>query len=112
MDVEVEYVLPDAERDTPHSRYLDNDDYELTGAELHHKDGEWFVHLRTKAEVESDTLEQAPTEHSTVLGGDLNVDQFAVTSTGVFWRRRVRPLASGIREAARFAPAVWKPPRS
>jgi hypothetical protein len=26
--IEVEYVLPDEERDTPHSRYLDNDDYE------------------------------------------------------------------------------------
>jgi hypothetical protein len=40
----------------------------VTGAELHHKDGEWFLHLRTKAEVESDTLEQATTGHSTVLG--------------------------------------------
>jgi len=83
--IEVEYVLPDADRDTPHSRYLDNDDYEVTGAELHHRDGEWFLHLRTKAEVESDTLEQATTGHSTVLGVDLNVNQLAVTSTGVFW---------------------------
>ncbi|PSQ33633.1 transposase, partial [Halobacteriales archaeon QS_9_70_65] len=33
--IEVEYVLPDPARDTPHSRYLDNDDYEVTGAELH-----------------------------------------------------------------------------
>jgi putative transposase len=83
--IEVEYVLPDGDRDTPHSRYLDNDDYEVTGAELHNKDGEWFLHLRTKAEVKFDTLEQAPTGHSTVLGVDLGVNQLAVTSTGTFW---------------------------
>ena len=35
--IEAEYVLPDDERDTPHSRYLDNDDYEVTGAKLHCK---------------------------------------------------------------------------
>ncbi|PSP81313.1 transposase [Halobacteriales archaeon QS_4_69_225] len=61
--IEVEYVLPDPARDTPHSRYL----------------------VRTKAEVESDTPEQATTGHSTVLGVDLGVNQLAVTSTGVFW---------------------------
>ena len=66
--MEVGYVLPDADRDTPHSRYPDTDDYEVTGAELHTKDGEWFLHLRTKAEMESDTSEQATTGHSTVLG--------------------------------------------
>ena len=66
--IEIEYILPDADRDTPHSRYLDNDDYEVTSAELHHRGGEWFLHLRTKAEVESDTLEQATTGHRTVLG--------------------------------------------
>ena len=82
---EIDYVLPDRERDTPHSRYLDNDDYEVTSAELHYRDGEWFLHLRTKAEVESDTLEQATTGHSTVLGVDLGVNHLAVTSTGVFW---------------------------
>ncbi len=83
--IEVEYVLPDEDRDTPHSRYLDNDAYEVTGAELHNKDGKWFLHLRTKTEVESDTPEQATTGHSTVLGVDLGVNQLAVTSTGSFW---------------------------
>lgn len=83
--IEVEYVLPDEDRDTPHSRYLDNDDYEVTGAELHNKDGKWFLHLRTKAEVESDAPEQATTGYSTVLGVDLGVNQLAVTSTGTFW---------------------------
>ena len=83
--IEVEYVLPDEDRDTPHRRYLDNDDYEVTGAELHHRDGESFLHLRTKAEMESDTPEQAITGHSTVLGVDLGVNPLAVTSTGTFW---------------------------
>ncbi len=83
--IEIEYVLPDEDRDTPHSRYLDNDDYEVTGAELYHRDGEWFLHLRTKAEMESDTPEQATTGHSTVLGVDLGVNQLAVISTGTFW---------------------------
>ena len=83
--IEIEYVLPDDNRDTPHSRYLDNDDYQVTGAELHLRDGEWFLHLRTKAEMESDTPEQATAEHSTVLGVDLGVNQLAVTSTGTFW---------------------------
>ena len=79
--IEVEYVLPDEDRDTPHGRYLDNDDYEVTGAELHNKDGEWFLHLRTKAEMESDRPKQATTGHSTVLG----VNQLAVTSMSTFW---------------------------
>jgi len=83
--IEVEYLLPAADRDTPHSRYLDSDDYQVTGAELHHRDGQWFLHLRTKAEVESDTPKQATTGHRTVLGVDLGVNQLAVTSTGTFW---------------------------
>ncbi len=83
--IEVDYVLPDEDRDTPHSRYLDNDDYEVTGAELHTKDGEWFLYFRTKAEMEFDAPEQATTGHSTVLGVDLGVNQLAVTSTGTFW---------------------------
>jgi hypothetical protein len=66
--------LPDHNRDTPHSRYLDNDDYDLTGVELHNKDGERFLHIRTKAGMESDTPEQVTTGHSTVLGVDLNVN--------------------------------------
>ena len=83
--IEVEYLLPAADCDTPHSRYLDSDDYQVTGAELHHRDGQWFLHLRTKAEVESDTPKQATTGHRTVLGVDLGVNQLAVTSTGTFW---------------------------
>jgi len=83
--VEVEYVLPDDETGTPHGEYLHNDDYEVTGAELHYRDGGWFLHIRTKAEVEPDTPEQATTKHRTVLGVDLGVNNLAVTSTGTFW---------------------------
>jgi len=83
--IEVDYILPDSDRETPHSRYLNNDDYEVTGAELHNDDGEWYLHLRTKAELETDTPDQETTEHPTVLGVDLGVNQLAVTSTGAFW---------------------------
>lgn len=38
--IDVRYVLPDDDRDTPHAEYLFSDDYEVTGAELHHRDGE------------------------------------------------------------------------
>jgi predicted transposase len=83
--IEVDYVLPDAARDTPHSRYLDSDDFAVSSAELHHRGGKWYLHLRTKAEMETDTPEQATTGHPTVLGVDLGVNQLAVTSTGTFW---------------------------
>ena len=83
--IEADYVLPDEDRDTPHSRYLFNDEYEVTGAELHLKDDGWYLHVRTKAEVEPDTPEQDATGHSTVLGVDLGVDNLAATSTGTFW---------------------------
>jgi IS605 OrfB family transposase len=79
--IDVRYILPDEDRDTPHARYLFNDDYEVTGAELHYRDGDWFLHVRTKANVEAETPKQATTEHCTVLG----VDNLAVTSTGIFW---------------------------
>jgi len=36
--IEARYVLPDEDRDTPHSRYLFNDDSEVTGADLHYRD--------------------------------------------------------------------------
>ncbi|TKX65664.1 MULTISPECIES: RNA-guided endonuclease TnpB family protein [Halorubrum] len=83
--ITAEYVLPDASRETPHSEYLFNDDYELTGAELHYRDGEFYLHVRTKADVESETADDGNTEHSTVLGVDLGIENVAVTSTGRFW---------------------------
>jgi len=82
--IEADYVLPDPERDTPHAEYLLTDDYEVTGAELHRKHGEWQLHIHCKQEVETDTPETT-TANGTVLGVDLGVNQLAVASTGTFW---------------------------
>ncbi|WP_423998293.1 RNA-guided endonuclease InsQ/TnpB family protein [Halorubrum trapanicum] len=83
--ITAEYVLPDESRETPHSEYLYNDDYEVTGAELHYRDGEFYLHVRTKADVEFETADDGNGEHSTVLGVDLGIENIAVTSTGTFW---------------------------
>lgn len=79
--VTVEYILPDETRDTPHSEYLRSDDWEQTGATLHHRRGDFYLHVRTKADVDN----PEPAENGTVLGVDLGVENIAVTSTGVFW---------------------------
>ena len=83
--IEADYILPDDDSDTPHSKYLFSDEYEITGAELHYRDGEWVLHIHCKKEVESDTSEKATPENGTVLGVDLGVNNLAVTSTGMFW---------------------------
>ncbi|TKR25035.1 RNA-guided endonuclease InsQ/TnpB family protein [Natronomonas salsuginis] len=83
--IEADYVLPDKERDTPHSAYFFSDEYETTGAELHYRNGNWMLHIHCKRNVETDTSEQATTENGTVLGVDLGVNNLAVTSTGTFW---------------------------
>jgi putative transposase len=83
--IEADYVLPDANSDTPHSKCLFSDKYETTGAELHYRDGNWVLHIHCKKDVESDTPEQATTQNGTVLGVDLGVNNLAVTSTGTFW---------------------------
>ena len=76
-------MLPDEDRDTPHSSYLFSDDYETTGATLHYREptDEFYLHVRTKADVDA----PEPRENGTVLGVDLGVENIAVTSTGVFW---------------------------
>jgi IS605 OrfB family transposase len=79
--VTVEYVFPDDHRDTPHSQYLLNDEYETTGATLHEREDEFYLHIRTKADVDPPDRP----ENGTVLGVDLGVENIAVTSTGVFW---------------------------
>jgi IS605 OrfB family transposase len=79
--VTVEYVLPDEGRDTPHSKYLRSDEWEATGATLHYRRGDFYLYVRTKADVG----DREPTENGTVLGVDLGVENIAVTSTGVFW---------------------------
>ncbi|ODR82501.1 transposase [Haladaptatus sp. W1] len=81
--ITADYVLPDDERETPHSEYLFSDDYETTGATLHYREttDEFYLHVRTKADVDA----PEPRENGTVLGVDLGVENIAVTSTGVFW---------------------------
>ncbi|MEF8842516.1 MAG: zinc ribbon domain-containing protein [Haloarculaceae archaeon] len=83
--ITAEYVLPDESRETPHSEYLFDDDYEVTGAELHYRGGEFYLHVRTKADVEFETADEGNDGHSTVLGVDLGMENVAVTSTGSFW---------------------------
>ncbi len=83
--LEADYVLPADSDGTPHDEYLSSDAYEVTGAELHHKHGDWQLHVHCKTVVETDTPEQETTENGTVLGVDLGVNQLAVTSTGTFW---------------------------
>jgi len=79
--VTVEYVLPDENRDTPHSEYLRSEEWETTGATLHYRRGSFYLHVRTKADVDAPDRP----ENGTVLGVDLGVENIAVTSTGVFW---------------------------
>ncbi|MDL0121757.1 RNA-guided endonuclease InsQ/TnpB family protein [Halobacterium salinarum] len=79
--ITADYVLPDEDRDTPHTEYLQGDEWEQTGATLHYRRGDFYLHIRTKADVET----PEPDENGTVLGVDLGVKNIAVTSTGVFW---------------------------
>jgi putative transposase len=79
--VTVEYVLPDKTRDTPHLEYLRSDGWETTGATLHYRRGEFYLHVRIKADVD----DPKPAENGTVLGVDLGIENIAVTSTGAFW---------------------------
>lgn len=83
--IEADYILPDEDSNTPHSEYFLSDEYEITGAELHYRDGNWVLHVHCKKDVETDTSDQATTENGTVLGVDLGVNTLAVTSTGTFW---------------------------
>ena len=79
--VTAEYVLPDETRNTPHSEYLHSDEWEQTGATLHYRRGDFYLHVRTKADVDAPD----PAVNGAVLGVDLGVENIAVTSTGVFW---------------------------
>jgi len=78
--VEAQYILPEDE-DTPHHRYLLNDDYEFRTATLHRRNGDFYLHITLMKTVVG--LEKP--ENGTVLGVDLNVDShLAATSTGLF----------------------------
>ncbi|WP_117594096.1 RNA-guided endonuclease InsQ/TnpB family protein [Haloprofundus halophilus] len=85
--VAAKFVLPDESRDTPHSAYLFNDDYDVKGATLHYDSVEdcFYLHVRTKPCVENDNADKGDTKHVSVLGVDLGITNLAVTSTGTFW---------------------------
>jgi len=83
--IEADYILPDEDSETPHSEYFFSEEYEITGAELHYRDGEWMLHIHRKTDIEPDTSDTTTTGNGTVLGVDLGVNQLAVTSTGTFW---------------------------
>jgi predicted transposase len=78
--VEAEFVLPD-DPNTPQQKYL-CDGWERKEATLHHRDGDWYLHI---AVVQNDDFEPEEAENGTVLGVDLGVENIAVTSTGQFW---------------------------
>jgi putative transposase len=84
--IEAEYALP-PEGDNPQTEYLRNDEYEVTGATLQYRNeaDTFFLHIGTKAEVESEIPNDGDAEHNRVLGVDLGIEQIAVTSTGRFW---------------------------
>jgi IS605 OrfB family transposase len=84
--IEAEYILP-PEGDNPHTEYLRNDEYDVTGATLQYRDATdtFFLHIGMKADVEAEIPNEGDAEHSTVLGVDLGIEQIAVTSTGMFW---------------------------
>ena len=84
--IEADYVLP-PEGDNPQTKYLRNDEYEVTGATLQYRDGTdtFFLHIGTKTDVESEIPDEGDAENSTVLGVDLGIEQIAVTSSGMFW---------------------------
>lgn len=85
--VRLKYEYPKDTSGTPFKKYLENDSFETTGAELHYNPSTdvWMLHITNKGDVETDTLDTDATENRAVLGVDLGVNQIAVTSTGRFW---------------------------
>ena len=79
--VECDYILPD-DSETPPAKYVSDADYEFRMGHLQHRDGDWYLHASMR-KVEEDTA--LDTEHRTVLGVDLGVNNIAVASTGRFW---------------------------
>ena len=79
--VRADLALPNDE-DGYQYQYLGNEDWEYTESTLHHRDGEWYIHLGYRKEMPD---KEAPTQNGTVLGVDLGVTQIAVTSTARFF---------------------------
>jgi IS605 OrfB family transposase len=85
--VECEYVLPsNSERETPHAKYLSDEDFEFRTSTLQYRErtDEFYLHVGLRRYDGDDGVSET-TENGTVLGVDLNVDGYlAVTSTGLF----------------------------
>jgi len=78
--IECAYVLPD-DPESPHQRYLLNSDFEFRTSTLHQRGSDWYLH----ATMQKPSSQPSSSEHRTVLGVDLGVNNLAVTSTGRFW---------------------------
>jgi len=85
--IKADFILPNKTRDTPHSQYLFNDEYDVKGATLHYHTVEdcFYLHVRIKPAVENDDADTGNSKHVSVLGVDLGITNIAVTSTGQFW---------------------------
>jgi putative transposase len=80
--VKAEYVFPDDPADTPFEEYWFSEDWERREATLHKRDGDYYLHVGVRKDVDAD---ETQSKNGAVLGVDLNVDGYlAVTSTGAF----------------------------
>lgn len=99
--VKAQYVLPE-NTDTPHHKYLLNDEYEFRTATLHYRNNEFYLHVTLLKTVE----EPEKPENETVLGIDLGIKNLAVTSTGTFfsggelthWRKEFQKTRKGLQQ--------------
>ena len=82
--IEYNYSLPEIYEEVEYFNYLTNDEWDPVKATLHKRDGDWFVHIGFKREIEPKDSNSTE-EDRTVLGVDLGINQIAVTSTGRFW---------------------------
>ena len=83
--VECEYDPPDSPDETPHGKYLLNDEYSFSTSTVHYDSETDEFSLHAAMERELDIARPEKAEHSNVLGVDCNVDDhIAVTSTSTF----------------------------
>jgi IS605 OrfB family transposase len=78
--IQAQLHLSNKPEGTPHGDYLLSEDYEPGGATLHHRDGDWWLHVVMKRE----TTDAETPQHPTVLGVDLGIENLATTSTAHF----------------------------
>jgi putative transposase len=88
--IEADYVLPEAQTNTPFEEYLNGDEWEFRTSTLHYDpfEDEFWFHIgfkRVKKDTDSTQPDAVVPEHNTVLGIDLGVENLAVASTGTFW---------------------------